>query len=224
MQDDTRISLEKTYALLPWSNIERVKSISDDIFAFAMTLLIIEIHIPNIPGPVTDMVLLKQIALQWPEFLTYVISFFNISNYWMLHNGIFSCLEKSDKNLTRLNMLFLLTVTFLPYPTALHGEYGRHSTIALAYGLMIVINYALLFALARYALNKPELIIPDLHLPIKRLLAFRLLLPLGLAITGMFLAFFFVRLSFLFFFLVPLSNYIPSRWIMAQQEKHSTML
>lgn len=210
---------KNTFTLL-WTSIERVKSISDDIFAFAMTLLVLGIHIPMAPKNINDMALLTKITSQWPQFLTYIISFLNIGSYWLLHTGIFNCLARTDKSLIQLNMLFLLTVTFLPYPTALHGEYGRHSAVALVYGLMIAINYFLLFMVARYAFNRPELLVSELNLPVKRLFALKLLLPLGLAIVGMLLAFFFVRLSFLFFFLVPLSNAIPLRWILQKEEQN----
>lgn len=213
---------KKPALLLPWTSIERVKSISDNIFGFAMTLLIIGIHIPKLSKNISDTELLAQIASQWPEFTTYILSFLNISNYWMLHNGVFNCLARTDKTLIQLNTLFLLTVTFLPYPTALHGIYGRHSAVALVYGLAIVINYSLLFVAARYALSKPELLIPNLHFPIRKALAFKLLLPLGLAIMGTILAFLFVRLSFLFFFLVPLSNAIPWRWIISESNNQTS--
>lgn len=208
---------KKPKTLFLWTSIERVKSISGNIFAFAMVLIILSIHIPKAPKDVTDIELLAQIASQWPKFTTYTLSFLSISNYWILHNGIFNCLACTDKALIQLNMLFLLTVTFLPYPTALHGEYGRHSAVALVYGLAIVINYTLLYVTARYALSKPKLLIPDLHLPVKNVLEFKLLLPLGLALTGTALAFFFVKLSFLFFLLVPLSGTIPLRWIVSRQ-------
>lgn len=209
---------EKTPIFLPLTNIERMKSISDNIFGFAMTLLILGIHIPDLPKDISNAALLNQIDSQWPEFLTYIISFLNIGGYWMLHHNIFAFLIRTNRALTQLNLLFLLTVTFLPYPTALHGKYGRHSIVALVYGLTIAINYAMLFLLAKYAYNKPELVDPEFHTPIKKFLAFRLLLPLGFAISGAALAFHFVRLSFLFFLLVPLSNAIPVRWLLTDKE------
>jgi uncharacterized membrane protein len=223
MLTDSETHPEKPFRLSLLISIERVKSISDNIFSFAMTLLIIQIHIPQLPSNVTDIALLTQVASQWPEFLTYIISFLNISNYWMLHNSFFIILKQTDRTLTRLNLLFLLTVTFLPYPTALQGKYGRHAAVALVYGLTIAMNYILLFMVTRYAVSKPELLVPNLRLPVKKVLAFRLLLPLGLAIVGTILALFFVRLSFLFFLLVPLSNAIPLHWITKNKDQPECM-
>lgn len=202
----------------PWGSIDRLKGISDDIFAFAMTLLILGIHIPDLPKDVGDYELLRDITSRWPEFATYAISFLNISNYWMLHHGIFAYLAHTNRTLTRLNLLFLLTVTFLPYPTALHGKFGNQSSVALVYGLTIALNYAMLLLISRYAYNKPKLLDPDFGWPIKKLLTVRILVPLGLAVAGTLVAFYFVRLSFLFFALVPLSNAIPARWLVKEQD------
>jgi uncharacterized membrane protein len=210
--------LQRTDITIPLAGMDRLKDLSDGIFAFAMTLLILGIDIPKLPKEVTNTELLKHLALQWREIATYVISFLNIGNYWILHHTIFAYLAYTNRTLAQLNLIFLLTVTFLPYPTVLQGEYGRQSIVALVYGITITINYALLLIVAWYAYSKPELIDPEFHLPMKRALVLRLLLPLSLAIAGTVLAFFLVRLSFLFFLLVPLSNAIPIRWIIPAEK------
>lgn len=208
---------KQTSSLLPLMGLDRLKNLSDGIFAFSMTMLILGIHKPAFPGDITDTELLKQLAAHWHAIVTYIISFLNIGSYWMLHHSVFSNLLYTNRTLVQLNLLFLLTVTFLPYPTALHGEYGRQSAVALVYGITIAVNYAMLFIVAWYAYRHPQFINPEFHLSIKKPLAIRLLLPLALAIIGTTLSFYFTRLSFLFFAFIPLSNVIPPSWLLSKQ-------
>jgi uncharacterized membrane protein len=200
------------------NRVDRLNNLSDGIFAFSMTLLILSVPLPSLPQAVTNDELARQIGSYWRQVVTYVISFLNIGGYWLLHQTVFSDICQANKPLAMLNMVFLLTVTFLPYPTALLGVYGKQETVALIYGGTIIVNYTLLFLVAWYAYSRAELINPDYNFPIKTILKARLTLALGLALIGTIMSFFFVRFSFVFFFLVPLCNAIPVNGLIRAQK------
>ena len=88
------------------------------MFAIAITLLVLEIGVPE--DDFDD--LLRGILDQWPSYLAYVTSFFTIGGIWLAHHAIFRRLDQADGTVTRLNLLLLMFVSFLPFPTALVAE------------------------------------------------------------------------------------------------------
>lgn len=95
---------------------ERTQFFSDAVFAIAITLLILEIRVPA-EGP------LGHALLQlWPSYVAYVISFLVIGAIWLNHHLMFAKLAKADSALMILNLMMLMAVAFLPFPTAVLAE------------------------------------------------------------------------------------------------------
>jgi len=200
--------------------VERLKTFSDSIFAFAMTLLITRITLPDVPVEQAAEQMPVMVLSQWRHFEMYAISFLGIGGYWVLHHIIFDAIRHTDRMMIWLNLLFLLTVTFLPLPTGLMGKYGRDSFTAAMYGVTISLNYALLLVVCWYACSDDLYLKPGVDPLTRRLLRFRVALPLVVALIGTALSFFFYRLSFLFYFLVLVVN----SWPLASLAKHMHMI
>jgi uncharacterized membrane protein len=113
------------------SDTGRIETFSDGVFAIAITLLIIEIGVPH--ATVTESLSEKLIHL-WPSYLGYAISFLVIGTVWANHHNRFRLIARSDHVLLFLNILFLMCVAFIPFPTALLAEYirGEHRITAVA--------------------------------------------------------------------------------------------
>jgi uncharacterized membrane protein len=190
-------------------DVERLKSFSDNIYAFSMTLLITGIHLPELAPENVAFRFLGTLIHEWRQFAIYAISFLNIGSYWLLHHSIYAYINRLDKRLIWLNLLLLLTVTFLPLPTALMGKYGRDPVTALVYGITIAINYIVLCLIVRYVYRNKNLARTDIHLPIKQVVLFRFGLPLILVIMGTLLSFVYTKLSFLLYLCVALVNTVP---------------
>ncbi|WP_406300824.1 TMEM175 family protein [Embleya sp. NBC_00888] len=94
---------------------------SDGVFAIAITLLVLDIAVP--PGSADD--LAHAVFEQWSSYLGYVVSFATIGAVWLAHSAITEYLEYANIWLMRLNLLLLLAVSFLPFPTKLLSEYIR---------------------------------------------------------------------------------------------------
>jgi uncharacterized membrane protein len=121
------------------------------VFAIAITLLVLEISVPK--SEFHD--LWRGIANQWPSYLSYVTSFMTIGGLWLVHHAIFRRLVNADTVVIRLNLLLLMAVSFLPFPTklmaeALHQHAGERQAV-LFYGAVLFVITSLITAMARYA-------------------------------------------------------------------------
>ena len=100
-------------------SLGRIEAFSDGVFAIAITLLVLEIHVPEEPKNGLGQALLDQ----WPAYASYVVSFFVIGIIWINHHAVFDHLARADRPLLFLNLLLLLFVAVLPFPTNLLATY-----------------------------------------------------------------------------------------------------
>ena len=104
----------------------RIEAFSDGVFAIAITLLILEIQVP----PQTPHGGLRRALVNlWPSYLAFLASFMTIGVMWLNHHRLFTLINKKDDGLIAFNLLLLLGVTWLPFPTALLAEHllGSHA-------------------------------------------------------------------------------------------------
>lgn len=101
-------------------DMDRLVFFSDAVFAIAMTLLIVELRIPDVPGAELGPALTALI----PGYLTFVLSFVVVGIAWMSHHRKFHVIIRQDRNLPRINLLLLLFVATVPLPTGILGRYG----------------------------------------------------------------------------------------------------
>jgi TMEM175 potassium channel family protein len=139
----------------------RLEAFSDGVFAIAITLLILDIGVSTNAG--RD--LLHAIGSLWPSYLAYVASFSTIGAAWLGHNAITEYLERADAAFVRLNLLLLLFISFLPFPTRLVAEFihqDKAERVAVTfYGIVLVLSTTMLLVLWRYAV-RAKLVRPDL--------------------------------------------------------------
>ena len=128
---------------------DRLTAFSDGIFSIAATLLVLDIavHPPGTP--------LDQVLQAWPAYLAYVVSFLTIGAAWLAHTSLTDRLTRSDPIFLQINLLGLLVVAFLPFPTrlvadALHDT-GAERVAVTVYGLTLLAIRALGSALDAYA-------------------------------------------------------------------------
>src|SRR3954449_5372134 len=98
----------------------RVEAFSDGVFAIAITLLVLEIHVPE-PG--SGQSLADELAAQCPSYAAYIISFFTIGIIWINHHAMFRRLRLVDHGILIWNLLLLMCVGVLPFTTALMAAY-----------------------------------------------------------------------------------------------------
>lgn len=103
----------------------RLEAFSDGVFAIAITLLIIEVAVPEGHGPLLD-----RLVDQWPSYLVYALSFATIGVMWMNHHNICPLIERTTHGLVLANLALLLVVAFIPFPTKVLGENLRDVPLA----------------------------------------------------------------------------------------------
>jgi uncharacterized membrane protein len=137
----------------------RLETLSDGIFAIAMTLLVLTIAQP------TDFDRLHHELLRlWPSLAAYIVSFAVIGIMWLNHHSVFGHLERIDRPLFYLNLLLLTTIAFLPYPTGVLGHalgvaHGARAA-AVFYSITMVVNAYAWAALWLYASVGRRLLTP----------------------------------------------------------------
>jgi uncharacterized membrane protein len=126
----------------------RLEAFSDGVFAIAITLLVLDLAIGDTGST------LHRVLSAWPFYLAYIVSFLTIGAAWLGHNAITDRLTKADAGLMELNLLVLLAVSVLPFPTRLVAEgidnsSGERLFVAM-YGVTLLVIRAALFALDEY--------------------------------------------------------------------------
>jgi uncharacterized membrane protein len=132
----------------------RVMALSDGVFAIVITLLVLEIRVPDLTGVQRLADALSEIR---PSFVAFLISFLVVAIAWTGHRDLFALIRLTDRHLVWLNLLYMLPLTLLPFGAALISRHPREMVALTMYGLLL-----LAIALARlliwlYAANRPPL-------------------------------------------------------------------
>src|SRR5205823_5389004 len=125
----------------------RLETFSDGVFAIAATLLILDVHAS---GPHLGHALVHA----WPGYAAYAVSFLTIGIMWINHHTVFSQIGRVDRTFLLVNVIFLMLVAFVPFPTRLVAEHLRKDgaeAAALAYGITLTTTAVFYNALWLYA-------------------------------------------------------------------------
>jgi uncharacterized membrane protein len=144
--------------LEPGRDRDRIVNLSDGIFAIAITLLVLDIRVPDIPEGMVASELPATLLSLWPKYLSYFLSFVAIAVFWSVHHSIFRPIRSYDRVLLYLNFLFLMLVAFLPFPTSLLGEYGDHQLPVAIYAATLAVGRLLLTAIHWYSTRNDRLL------------------------------------------------------------------
>jgi uncharacterized membrane protein len=160
-----------TDRLLPTSRLE---AFSDGVFAIAITLLVLELHVPT-----GREALVKSLGHEWPRYLGYFVSFAFIGGVWIAHSNMTRFIKAADPTLMRLNLTLLLFVSFLPFTTAIvathlfatvlplsHDTVFRPGTPAervavVLFGLNLTLAAFMVYRVIRYAARTPGMAADD---------------------------------------------------------------
>ncbi|MGO8951013.1 MAG: TMEM175 family protein [Ktedonobacterales bacterium] len=146
---------------------ERLNGFSDAFFAIAITLLVLDLHVPP-PSSLTvhHQSLLEALVDLWPYYLGFLLSFIIIGVVWSNHHALFSYIRRVNHLLILLNLLLLMTIAVLPFATALLAQYiGRgldQKTAILVYSGTLVAVATVYNAVWFYVVNHPQLLEPDI--------------------------------------------------------------
>ncbi|MBC9911410.1 TMEM175 family protein [Chitinophaga varians] len=145
--------MKLSYNKIAGKSTQRIEAVSDGIFAVAMTLLVLEIKVPGVEGKLTENELAKVFFAQLPRFLVYFLSFMTAGIFWVGQSAQFAYIEKSDRNLNWISLLFLLFVSLLPFSTAFLSDYTDYKFAILVYWVNILMLGVCLYINWSYAMK-----------------------------------------------------------------------
>ena len=182
--------------------LERLILFSDAVFAIAITLLVIEIKIPEIhEKPVTDNAVLHKLAELIPKFVGFLVSFLLIGQYWIVHHRMFSFVINFTDRLIWLNILFLFAIALMPFSTGFYSEFVLRGVVTPV--IFYTANIALLglanFLMWRYLSNQKNNLTENLTPALAKYFSLR-----ALTVPTIFVIF-----SFVYLFNPTIAFFIP---------------
>ncbi|MBX7042780.1 MAG: TMEM175 family protein [Ignavibacteria bacterium] len=131
----------------------RIEAFSDGVFAIVVTLLVLEIKVPHFESGATNTEMIRELLHLLPKFIGFVLSFVIVAIFWVNHHQLFHSLERSDRKLLWLNNLLLLWMSFIPFPTALLGEYPLQPVSVFVYGAVLLLASVSFNLMLRHAVK-----------------------------------------------------------------------
>lgn len=184
-------------------SVQRLTALSDGIFAFAMTVLVIDVRFPALPFAIT----FAEVIALWPKVISCILSFAILGVYWIAHHNTFAVLKRSNRVFIWINILFLMCIAFLPFASATLGQHGPGQVALIIYGVILIITSAVLQLLYWYASSRR---LVDVGLD-SSLVTKRVILPALICLFAIGVSAFAPLLSLVLYILVPIIYIWPSR-------------
>ena len=189
----------------------RIEALIDGIFAVALTLLVLDIKLPEGMTYATNEALWNRLLSLERHFAIYAISFIVIGIYWVAHRVQFHYVRYTDRRLIWINMLFLLLISFLPFATDLVGDHEDLVLPCEIYGVTLLLLSGLSYLHLRYLSRHPYLATPELTPLAVRLIKRRIALFTAIPALSMVIALFNTRLALLAYLLILTAHFLPAR-------------
>ncbi len=125
--------MSKTYNQIAGQRVERLAALSDGIFGVAMTLLLLDLHVPAKELVHSEGDLLRQLRAISPQLVVYLMSFLTLGIFWVGQQTQLNYLTRSDRHLTWLHLEFLFCVTIMPFSTRFLAEFIEYRTALVVY-------------------------------------------------------------------------------------------
>jgi uncharacterized membrane protein len=149
LDEHARAMLERTH------DPSRVLALSDGVFAIIITLLVLEVHVPELTQGQS---LNQALAEVRPSFNAFVITFILTGMYWVGHRDLFALIRRTDRGLVWLNIVYLLPLCLLPFAAGLLGRYDQEPVALRIYGLVLVTIAVMRVVIWLYATSRPHLL------------------------------------------------------------------
>jgi len=201
-------------------DMDRLLLFSDAIFAFAITLLAIDIRVLQLPQDQIASQLNNQINALLPKFVSFILSFFIVGNYWISYHRTFHVIKRLDRGLISLSLIFLMFIVLLPFPNDLIGKYPANLITVIIYAAFLAATGFSLCLLWMYAARRYRLVDETLHPDFIRRLTMRLLFSPIIFVISIPIAFVNPLVSMIsWFFGFPLAIYYERRYLFTKVHK-----
>ncbi len=187
-------------------NKNRLEAFSDGVIAIIITIMVLELHIPDLREGFSDADVWAALLHLLPKLAAYLLSFLVVAIMWLNHHALFDKLPHSTAVLVWHNAFLLFTMSLIPLPTAFLSEHPTLSQAAMLYGLVMFLNALAFLLMRRYVEGRAGLLPPNATVRRSNLLSTALYcssIPLSLLS---------VYLSFVIFIIIPVWYFLPDRF------------
>lgn len=185
----------------------RLEALSDGIFAFAMTLLVISLAIPDVPYLEAPLVLPEKIAGMAPQFMLFVIAFFILSGYWISHHRILEQVRYVNGTLVRINIFLLFFIVLIPFTTSISGDYTNVLEAVLLFHGNLLVASLVLSGMGWYINRNAAELAPHLRSPDRRGMGRAVVIP-GVTVLAIGVSFLNTHASMWCYALIPILLFV----------------
>jgi uncharacterized membrane protein len=202
------------------SSPDRIMALADGIFAVAMTLLVLELHVPELGKHASEAALMSALTELVPKILSYASGFIILGTLWIGHHLQFHYIRRSSRALLWINLSFLLVISSLPFFVGLVGTYSYTHIACVLYGAVSLLAMAILLIQWRYAAGPTRRLV-DHDVPPSVLAGLRNRVVMGMVGygTGALLGVFVPFASLIVYVVTPLLYLLPARF---DRDVHTT--
>lgn len=192
-------------------SFRRIEMFSDGVFAIIVTLLVLDLKVPEISSNASMQETMNSLYLLAPQFISFTMSFLIVCIFWVNHHQFFSALKKADRTFMWLNNILLFWLCFIPFPTAFIGRHPFNIAANMLFGAVLLLAGASFSILSHYVLFKSNLY--DEHVDIKERKDIQRRGVAGVIIYALsvLLAPVSVYISLTIFFIAPIFYFLPRK-------------
>ena len=198
------------YNRIAGGDVGRIEALSDGVFAFAATVLVLDFHSPDPAGIHTEAELLGALAASAPRLLPWLLTLLTLGIFWLGQQTKLSRLARSDRDLTWLHFLFLAFVTALPFSTRLLADFFTYRAAFLIYWANILMLGVGVYATWAYA-ERADLVREDAHAEVSQAIRRRIVIAQSLYAAGALVGMISVPLGTVLIILIQLNYAIAPR-------------
>lgn len=191
---------------------DRIITLVDAVLAIVMTLLVLEIAVPQLSQSEVATELPKRLFELWSDIWSYAISFIILGFFWIGHDDQFHYIKRANKTLLWITIFYLLFIGLIPFSTALIGEYGDQQISVIIYGINIIIVLVWGFLQWKYATKELRLVEGDLDPKFIAIMSRRMIVGLILYLIAITVSLLNTQVSLVLFVLIPLYFLIPLQY------------
>jgi uncharacterized membrane protein len=190
----------------------RIETLTDGVFAIVMTLLVLEIAVPQLThSEASSGELVKRLLELWPVILSYALSFIVLGFFWIYHHDQFYYIKKANRVFVWISIFHLMFIAFIPFSTALLGEYYDQQISVVVYGINIAVTASWAYVQWWYATKDHRLVDADLDPIFIRIMSRRSVVGIFFYLIAVALSFVSIQVSLVLFVAIPIYYLVPAR-------------
>jgi uncharacterized membrane protein len=189
----------------------RMEMLTDGVFAIVMTLLVLEITVPQLSHSEVASKLPNLLLELWPVVLSYAMSFILLGFFWIYHHDQFHYIKRVNRILVWITIFFLMIIAFIPFSTSLLGEYGDQQISVVIYGINIAMAAFGAYVQWWYAARNHRLVDSDLDPVFIKIMSRRGLVGPIIYLIAIGISFISIQVSLILYIAIPLYYLVPAR-------------